>query len=53
MKMKKLAGLLLCGLLVAAPRPAQPAAPGRDGSHDFDFELGTWRTEVSRLPSAA
>lgn len=27
---------------------AQPAAP-RDGQHDFDFEIGTWKTHVSRL----
>ena len=26
-----------------APRP-----PPRDGAHDFDFELGTWRTHVRR-----
>ena len=33
------------------PRPAaaqQPAAR-RDGQHDFDFELGSWKTHVSRL----
>jgi hypothetical protein len=33
--------LLLCAFL-AAPGP-------RDGQHDFDFEIGTWRTHVSRL----
>ena len=27
--------------------PANP--PGRDGQHDFDFEIGTWRTHLSRL----
>jgi hypothetical protein len=25
------------------------AAPAHDGSHDFDFELGTWKTHVKRL----
>ncbi len=24
------------------------AAPPRDGSHDFDFEIGTWKTHVKR-----
>lgn len=29
-----------------APSPA--AHPARDGQHDFDFELGTWKTHLSR-----
>jgi hypothetical protein len=35
---------------LAAPRAshAQQAAP-RDGQHDFDFEIGTWHTRLSRL----
>lgn len=28
---------------------AQDAAKGRDGQRDFDFEIGTWRTRLSRL----
>lgn len=39
-----------------APCAAAPAAPpiaavseARDGQHDFDFEIGTWRTELKRL----
>jgi hypothetical protein len=28
---------------------AAPAAGPRDGQHDFDFEIGTWRTHLKRL----
>jgi hypothetical protein len=31
----------------AATAPAAPAA--RDGQHDFDFEIGTWKTHLKRL----
>lgn len=55
--------LLVCGLagaLHALPALAQsppgaagPSVPGaleeRDGQHDFDFEIGTWKTRLSRL----
>lgn len=38
---------------LALPRPgvaATPAAtPGHDGQHDFDFNIGTWKTEIRRL----
>ena len=32
-------------------RAAQPVAPvaERDGQHDFDFEIGTWKTHLKRL----
>jgi hypothetical protein len=44
--------LALVGAAVATMSYAQ-SAPGasapRDGSHDFDFEIGTWKTHVSRL----
>ncbi len=34
-------------------RPKDSAAPqapaARDGQHDFDFEIGTWKTHLSRL----
>ena len=34
----------------AAPRVnAQSAGAGRDGQHDFDFEIGTWKTHLRRL----
>lgn len=41
--MKTLA-ILLCGLVLAFSAFAQE----RDGSHDFDFEVGTWKTHVKR-----
>ena len=31
-----------------APGP-QPAPIQRDGQHDFDFEIGTWKTHLRRL----
>jgi hypothetical protein len=62
--MKKARRLLACFLvcssavgLLAPPAVAQsdPSASAssqsreRDGQHDFDFSIGTWRTELSRL----
>jgi hypothetical protein len=52
------ASLLVCGLAglvlpiqglpaVATMKVAQ-ASEARDGHHDFDFELGTWKTHLSR-----
>ncbi len=35
--------------LVFASQPHQIAAQQRDGQHDFDFEIGTWKTHLSRL----
>lgn len=46
-----LAGLLGCGLLAPCAR-AQSAGgtrQPRDGQHDFDFEIGTWKTHLTRL----
>jgi hypothetical protein len=49
--------LLICalGVLVrTVPALSQSAVAGsgttaRDGQHDFDFEIGTWKTHLSRL----
>ena len=49
--------LLLGALLPAVPALAQPQAPDRpvaaaavhDGQHDFDFEIGSWKTHLKRL----
>ncbi len=47
---------LLCALVcIGRPLPAAPATSGaaavapHDGSHDFDFTLGTWHTHIKRL----
>ena len=41
--MKYFLPLLLIGLLHV------PALAQRDGQHDFDFEIGTWKTHLRRL----
>jgi hypothetical protein len=50
--------LLLCSLIAAlqlgqelspASSPTPQPQKSRDGQHDFDFNLGTWKTHVSRL----
>jgi len=39
-----------CGLLAAAAMLVAPClAAETDGSHDFDFNFGVWKTHVSRL----
>lgn len=47
-------GLLVCSLGMLLPLHAiaqsnQPAAEERDGRHDFDLDIGTWRTKLRRL----
>lgn len=54
---KRLYTLVLCMVgLVSQPTPALAQADAakqatwiRDGQHDFDFEIGTWTTRLSRL----
>src|SRR5215475_14986141 len=41
-----LSALLACGSDAAI---SEPAPTVRDGQHDFDFELGTWKTHITRL----
>jgi hypothetical protein len=52
--MKRIAPHLLLCLLIVPSLPAQiaqpkePAARERDGQRDFDFHIGTWKTQVKR-----
>jgi hypothetical protein len=44
------AAAALAGLCCQASHAGQPAAAAaRDGQHDFDFEIGTWKTHLRRL----
>jgi hypothetical protein len=38
----------LTAIAISCPH-AEDAAARRDGQHDFDFEVGSWKTHVSRL----
>ncbi len=38
-----------CAVLVLALGPAGAEPQPRDGSHDFDFEIGPWKTHLRRL----
>lgn len=50
--------LLLCGLVVALhpihgfaqedANVSKTSSAKRDGQHDFDFEIGTWKTQLTR-----
>ena len=44
-----LALMLAGGLPIGAARAADVPVPPHDGAHDLDFNLGTWKTHVSRL----
>jgi hypothetical protein len=39
-------GLLVCGLFLTLQ---SRSVAERDGSHDFDFALGVWKTHIARL----
>jgi hypothetical protein len=47
--------VLMCGLIIALPalhgRAGQnsEASKQRDGQHDFDFNIGTWKTHIKYL----
>jgi hypothetical protein len=48
--------LIACGLVFLllplqglTQQNAQQATPQRDGQHDFDFELGTWKIHLKKL----
>ncbi|HEV8241992.1 MAG TPA: hypothetical protein VGS57_21685 [Thermoanaerobaculia bacterium] len=45
-----LIALVPCAAFAASPASTvTPAAIERDGQHDFDFEIGTWKTDVRLL----
>lgn len=52
-------GFLIASLAIATPTtaPAQANAGHanavRDGSHDFDWEFGTWRSDLRRKPAGS
>ena len=41
--------LLFSGLALAGQAEKPGGAPPRDGQHDFDFHIGSWKTRLSRL----
>ena len=51
--MKLLLAAAAAALICCLPAPADSATPGpdgqRDGSHDFDFNLGQWHTSIDRF----
>lgn len=57
-QLKYLVMVVLCAGLIAvdlprclaqAPNPEKSAAAQRDGQHDFDWDIGTWKTHQKRL----
>jgi hypothetical protein len=48
--MNRLVWCSIISLLLFYPVFSQtPSIPVRDGQHDFDFEIGTWKTSLKRL----
>ena len=50
--LKAAIGVLACALSCAAPATGQSqsaAAERRDGQHDFDFDIGVWKTHLKRV----
>ena len=39
----------LAAALVVVMPPARAQTPPRDGQHDFDFHVGEWKSNISRL----
>ena len=42
------AAMLLASAPPATSRASASTVPGRDGAHDFDFDLGIWKTHIVR-----
>src|SRR5690349_20581427 len=47
---RRLSSALLLALLAAPSLGAPAPAKARDGLHDFDFNVGTFKTHIRRLP---
>lgn len=47
--MRRFLPACLLTALILAPIAAGAETTPRDGQHDFDFEIGTWKTHVRRL----
>lgn len=42
--------LALVAIATMLPMPLEAQKISRDGQHDFDFEIGTWKTHLRRRP---
>jgi len=43
-----LAAALACGMPAPADAADAPGGMQRDGGHDFDFDIGVWKTQIKR-----